>query len=117
MIEPYRGEPEQFDPYWLERMYSEWEENEQYLEDDMDEYPSYDEGGYCEYGDHSFYEDEVAVPLDQWTERYACPICGHVDERVYKSDYYYDLGLYLLSVADDDFVWPEYWTPLPKYEA
>lgn len=36
-IEPYRGELEQFDPYWLERMYAEWEEFEQYIEDDENE--------------------------------------------------------------------------------
>lgn len=35
-IQPYRGELEQFDPYWLERMYAEWEEYEQYIEDDED---------------------------------------------------------------------------------
>lgn len=83
----------------------------------MWEYENYDGGGYCEYGDHSFHEDEVIVPVNQWSEQYACPVCGHIDTKVYRSDYYYEVGFYLLSIADDDFTWPEYSTRLPAYEA
>lgn len=49
MILVYRGELEQFDPYWLERMYAEWEEYEQYVEyDEMDmsDWPDEDQSDY-----------------------------------------------------------------------
>jgi hypothetical protein len=81
------------------------------------EWDSYDEGGYCEACDNSFYDDMPVVHLDQWNIRYACPLCGDVHPKVFRSDEYYDLGYYLLSVADDEFVFPDFVTPLPKYEA
>jgi len=85
---------------------------------DVNGHSNYDEGSYCENCDQSFGSDDYdIVPVDQWTEHCACPLCGHVDPQVMFSDYYYDLGLYLLSIADDDFAWPEYVLCLPKYEA
>lgn len=74
------------------------------------DYENYDEGYYCENCDQSYAsEDYVIVPIDQWSEYYACSGCGHIAPKVMRSDAYYDLGLYLLSVADDEFAWPEYW--------
>lgn len=77
------------------------------------------EGDYCENCDGVFDgNDMVVVPVDEWGERYGCPLCGHVFDGVFMSDYFTELGLYLLSVADEeDYAWPGMSTLLPKYEA
>lgn len=84
----------------------------------MWEYENYDEGCYCEHCDEVYPSDDfTTVPVDYWRERFACPLCGHVEDKAMLNDAYYELGFYLLSIADDDHVWPEYIEPLPAYDA
>lgn len=66
-----------------------------------------DSGWYCENCDSVFKDDDFSiVTIDQWHERYGCTVCGHVEPRVHLSDNFYRTALYLLSTADNDFVWP-----------
>lgn len=84
-----------------------------YLGLTIDGYENWDEGNYCGNCDDSFYVHPVIIPIDRWYERYACPLCGHIEPKVFKTDYFYDVALYLLQVADDD-TWPDW---MPKYES
>ena len=71
---------------------------------------------YCPACDQPFPADDVRLlRVDAWGFRVACPLCGHVYPRLFLSDAYYDLGLYLLSVADED-AWPGDGVRLPRYE-
>lgn len=69
---------------------------------------------YCQNCDTTFRGDYVTIPVGDWQERYACPNCHYVEPRLHFSDVFYDLGLYLLEIADQD-TWPET-SYLPPYE-
>lgn len=78
---------------------------------------NYDEGYYCEECDQSYTSDDYVIDqIDEWSERYGCPHCGHFEPRLYATDYFIAFGFYLLSVADDDYVFPGEYRRLPAYE-
>lgn len=82
----------------------------------MDEYENYDEGYYCENCDRSYPEFDTRQ-IGEWHMIYVCPSCDWAYPRVYHNDTYFELGLYLLSIADKDNVWPDFALPLPMYES
>jgi hypothetical protein len=75
-----------------------------------------DRGAYCEHCDGSFSEGDLVVErVNEWSERYGCPLCGHIEPRTYPTDHYVEVGLYLLQAADEDtYPWQIY---LPAYIA
>jgi hypothetical protein len=79
---------------------------------------THDGGEYCEECDRSFYGDWNTVAVDPFHDRFRCPHCGYVHPKTILSDYFYELGTYLLSPADTEHeafpMTPPY---MPKYEA
>jgi len=76
----------------------------------------YEEGAYCGDCDMSYPEEKLEIlSVDQWSDIYVCPH-GHVFPGTFLSESYYCLGLYLLSIADEEWALPEYVRPLPMYD-
>lgn len=78
----------------------------------------YKELHYCPECDQTCpYDDLLIIPFGAWEIYYACPLCGARQGTPVLSNAYYDLGFYLLSVADDEMVWPGVCIIIPPYEA